>query len=123
MQSTLAQAYRPSVHVLPARYLLTPSADLYNAFLAPNSPCELNIDHSLRSSLALCMIRPLDDDAVMLTNLREVVQLFELAQAQVYKLMSTVRRRVLAHPKPDADQITGFGAQVCPRSQICSCVT
>ena len=65
---------------------------LYNAFLAPNAPCELNIDHTLRNNLALCMVRPLGNEDTMLRNLQEVVELFELAQNSVYKLMSSVRR-------------------------------
>lgn len=64
---------------------------LYNAFLAPNAPCELNIDHTLRNNLALCMVRPLGNEVTMLRNLREVVELFELAQNSVYKLMASVR--------------------------------
>jgi Regulator of G protein signaling domain len=65
---------------------------LYNAFLAPNAPCELNIDHTLRNNLALCMVRPLGNEDTMLRNLQEVVELFELAQNSVYKLMSSVCR-------------------------------
>jgi hypothetical protein len=65
---------------------------LYNAFLAPNAPCELNIDHTLRNNLALCMVRPLGNEDTMLRNLQEVVELFELAQNSVHKLMSSVRR-------------------------------
>ncbi|KAL8932302.1 MAG: hypothetical protein Q9216_006893 [Gyalolechia sp. 2 TL-2023] len=62
---------------------------LYNAFLAPGSPCELNIDHNLRNSLAGRMTRAVGDDRDMLHGLQEVVQLFREAQASVFKLMSS----------------------------------
>src|SRR2546423_5417445 len=73
---------------------------LYNAFLAPNAPCELNIDHTLRNKLALCMVRPLGNEDTMLRNLQEVVELFELAQHSVYKLMSSVRRLAIRFLPP-----------------------
>jgi GTPase-activating protein SST2 len=63
---------------------------LYNAFLAPGSPCELNIEHGLRNSLASRMTKAVGDDDSMLKSLQEVVQLFELAQNSVFKLMSSV---------------------------------
>lgn len=63
---------------------------LYNAFLAPGSPCELNIDHNLRNSLAGRMTRAVGDDDSMLKSLQEVVSLFRDAQASVFKLMSSV---------------------------------
>jgi hypothetical protein len=73
----------------------SPAADfsllgLYNAFLAPGSPCELNIEHALRNSLASRMTRAVGDDASMLKSLTEVVSLFEMAQTSVFKLMSSV---------------------------------
>lgn len=63
---------------------------LYNAFLAPGSPCELNIDHALRNSLASRMTKAVGDDESMLKSLQEVEQLFEMAQTSVFKLMSSV---------------------------------
>jgi GTPase-activating protein SST2 len=63
---------------------------LYNAFLAPGSPCELNIDHALRNSLAGRMTRAVGDEESMLKSLHEVVELFEHAQVSVFKLMSSV---------------------------------
>ena len=63
---------------------------LYNAFLAPGSPCELNIDHNLRNSLAGRMTRAVGDDDSMLKSLQEVVSLFKEAQVSVFKLMSSV---------------------------------
>ena len=68
---------------------------MYNAFLAPGSPCELNIDYALRNSLAGRMTRAVSDDASMLISLTEVVNLFELAQLSVFKLMSSVSFRSL----------------------------
>ncbi|KAL9008974.1 MAG: hypothetical protein Q9173_005954 [Seirophora scorigena] len=62
---------------------------LYNAFLAPGSPCELNIDHNLRNSLASRMTRAVGDDTAMLQGLQEVVALFKEAQMSVFKLMSS----------------------------------
>ncbi|KAI4175705.1 MAG: hypothetical protein LQ348_006126 [Seirophora lacunosa] len=62
---------------------------LYNAFLAPGSPCELNIDHNLRNSLASRMTRAVGDDTAMLQGLQEVVALFKEAQISVFKLMSS----------------------------------
>jgi len=69
---------------------LTPTG-LYNAFLAPGSPNELNIDHGLRTQLATRMTRAVGDDAAMLQSLNEVAQLFEKAQNSIFKLMSSVR--------------------------------
>jgi GTPase-activating protein SST2 len=63
---------------------------LYNAFLAPGSPCELNIEHSLRNSLASRMTKAVGDDDSMYKSLQEVVNLFEQAQTSVFKLMYSV---------------------------------
>jgi GTPase-activating protein SST2 len=62
---------------------------LYNAFLAPGSPCELNIDSTLRQDMAsrMTMAVAKDEDS-MYANLREVANLFERARAQVFKLMA-----------------------------------
>lgn len=71
------------------RDTLAAAYGIYNAFLAPGSPCELNIDHSLRNSLASRMTRAVGDEDSMLKSLREVVELFEMAQTSVFKLMSS----------------------------------
>ncbi|KAL3470633.1 regulator of G protein signaling domain-containing protein [Aspergillus californicus] len=71
------------------RETLAAAYGLYNAFLAPGSPCELNIDHALRNSLASRMTKAVGDDESMLKSLQEVVQLFEMAQTSVFKLMSS----------------------------------
>ncbi|KAI4163307.1 MAG: hypothetical protein LQ342_003042 [Letrouitia transgressa] len=71
------------------RESLAAAYGLYNAFLAPGSPCELNIDHNLRNSLAGRMTRAVGDDDSMLQGLQEVVDLFREAQVSVFKLMSS----------------------------------
>lgn len=62
---------------------------IYNAFLAPGSPCELNIDHLLRNQLATRMTKAVGQDAAMVESLREVTKLFEEAQLSVFKLMAS----------------------------------
>ena len=63
---------------------------IYNAFLAPGSPCELNIDHLLRNQLATRMTKAVGQDAAMIDSLKEVTKLFEEAQTSVFKLMASV---------------------------------
>ena len=64
---------------------------LYNAFLAPGSPCELNIDHTLRQDMASRMTRAVaKDERSMYSSLKDVAALFERAQQQVFKLMAGV---------------------------------
>lgn len=63
---------------------------IYNAFLAPGSPCELNIDHLLRNQLATRMTKAVGEDAAMVESLKEVTKLFEDAQLSVFKLMASV---------------------------------
>ena len=62
----------------------------YNAFLAQGSPCELNLEHSLRLDLAARMAKAVDDneDAIR-AALNEVVALFERARSQVLRLMAS----------------------------------
>ncbi|TVY83591.1 Developmental regulator flbA, partial [Lachnellula suecica] len=62
---------------------------IYNAFLAPGSPCELNIDHLLRNQLATRMTKAVGQDGAMIDSLREVTKLFEEAQISVFKLMAS----------------------------------
>lgn len=71
------------------RETLASAYGLYNAFLAPGSPCELNIDHSLRSALASRMTRAVGEDEQMIQSLDEVAQLFEQALNSVFKLMAS----------------------------------
>ncbi|PUU78697.1 regulator of G protein signaling domain-domain-containing protein [Tuber borchii] len=71
------------------RETLAAAYGLYNAFLAPGSPCELNIDHTLRQDMASRMTRAVaKDDNAMYSSLREVAALFDRAQQQVFKLMA-----------------------------------
>lgn len=62
---------------------------MYNAFLAPGSPCELNIDHNLRNALAGRMTRAVGEDEQMVRSLDEVATLFDQAQSSVFKLMAS----------------------------------
>ncbi|OIW32162.1 RGS-domain-containing protein [Coniochaeta ligniaria NRRL 30616] len=62
---------------------------IYNAFLAPGSPCELNIDHQLRNNLATRMTKAVGQDVAMIDTLHEVTSLFEDAQNAVFKLMAS----------------------------------
>ena len=71
------------------RVLLTRPV-LYNSFLAPGAPSELNIDRSLRDRLDSRMIKTNTDYGSMRKNLEEIVELFELAQATVFRLMAIV---------------------------------
>jgi hypothetical protein len=71
------------------RETLAAAYGLYNAFLAPGSPCELNIDHTLRQDMASRMTRAVArDDSSMYNSLKDVATLFERAQQQVFKLMA-----------------------------------
>jgi hypothetical protein len=70
---------------------------IYNAFLAPGSPCELNIDHLLRNQLATRMTKAVGQDAAMIDSLKEVTKLFEEAQLSVFKLMASVSIGSFSH--------------------------
>lgn len=75
---------------------------IYNAFLAPGSPCELNIDHQLRNSLATRMTKAVGQDKAMIETLQEVTNLFEEAQNAVFKLMASVSVLILGVVFPSA---------------------
>ncbi|RKF65243.1 Developmental regulator flbA [Golovinomyces cichoracearum] len=62
---------------------------IYNAFLAPGSPNELNIDHMLRNQLATRMTKAVGQDGAMVESLEEVTKLFQEAQNSVFKLMAS----------------------------------
>ncbi|KAI8934231.1 hypothetical protein NX059_008977 [Plenodomus lindquistii] len=92
------------------RETLAAAYGLYNAFLAPGSPNELNIDHGLRTQLATRMTRAVGDDAAMLQSLNEVASLFEKAQNSIFKLMSSDSvPKFIKHPKY-APQLRGLDA-------------
>ncbi|KAF2117623.1 regulator of G protein signaling domain-containing protein [Lophiotrema nucula] len=92
------------------RETLAAAYGLYNAFLAPGSPNELNIDHALRTQLATRMTRAVGDDAAMMQSLVEVALLFEKAQNSIFKLMSSDSvPKFIKHPKYAA-QLRGLDA-------------
>lgn len=62
---------------------------LYNAFLAAGSPCELNIDHSLRNRVALEMTSLSGEDRMSASYLEKVINLFQAAQVAIFKLMAS----------------------------------
>ncbi|ERS97713.1 hypothetical protein HMPREF1624_05884 [Sporothrix schenckii ATCC 58251] len=98
---------------------------IYNAFLAPGSPCELNIDHQLRNNLATRMTKAVGQDTAMIDTLHEVTTLFEDAQNAVFKLMASDSvPKFLRHPKYehtlrnyDFDAIVIGGNRMPERSQ------
>lgn len=71
------------------RETLAAAYDLYNAFLAPGSPCELNIDHTLRNALVGRMTKFELPDVELLHTVKEVIQLYDQAQNSVFKLMAS----------------------------------
>ncbi|KAI9664791.1 MAG: hypothetical protein M1821_006239 [Bathelium mastoideum] len=88
-QASVASASQGNAKLEIIRETLASAYSLYNAFLAPGSPCELNIDHSLRNALASRMTRAVGDDKSMVASLREVANLFQRAQNSVFKLMAS----------------------------------
>lgn len=91
---------------------------IYNAFLAPGSPCELNIDHQLRNNLATRMTKAVGQDVAMIDTLHEVTALFEDAQNAVFKLMASVSSRVLSYFGPVTHIFAGFGSQIPSQPQV-----
>jgi hypothetical protein len=81
----------PSRNLDVVKETMASAYGIYNAFLAPGSPCELNIDHMLRSQLATRMTKAVGQDTAMIDSLKEVTKLFEDAQISVFKLMASVR--------------------------------
>lgn len=74
------------------RDILAMSYTIYNTFLAPGAPCELNLDHVLRHEIATQMARPTTGHHLdILTTLRDIAALFWKAQDQCFKLMAAVR--------------------------------
>ncbi|KAF2228508.1 Sst2-like protein [Viridothelium virens] len=88
-QASVANANQGNAKLEIIRETLASAYSLYNAFLAPGSPCELNIDHSLRNALASRMTRAVGDDKSMVASLKEVANLFQRAQNSVFKLMAS----------------------------------
>ena len=72
------------------RECLAKAYALYNAYLANGSPCELNLDYTLRTALATKMAGTvLNTDVAIRDAVIEVMALVERAQQQVYKLMAS----------------------------------
>ncbi|KAI0595075.1 regulator of G protein signaling domain-containing protein [Biscogniauxia sp. FL1348] len=98
---------------------------IYNAFLAPGSPCELNIDHQLRNNLATRMTKAVGQDVAMIETLHEVTALFEDAQNAVFKLMASdsvpkfLRNAKYEHTLKnyDFDSVVVGGSRIPERSQ------
>ncbi|KAM0546203.1 hypothetical protein ACHAPJ_010987 [Fusarium lateritium] len=72
-----------------ANELLSQSHVVFNTFLAPGSPREVNINHKLRSSLSQRMTKAQALDATVSDTLKEVTSLLESAQEAVFRLMAT----------------------------------
>ncbi|GJJ07735.1 hypothetical protein Clacol_001940 [Clathrus columnatus] len=77
---------------------------IYNKYLAPSSPCELNIDHGLRNELVAYLsevitdmtgkafqgrVEPEHASAVNATQLQTMIRLYERIQTHVFRLMAT----------------------------------
>ncbi|KAI0437298.1 CPRGS-1 [Xylaria telfairii] len=105
--------------------IMAQAYSIYNAFLAPGSPCELNIDHQLRSNLATRMTKAVGQDVAMIDTLHEVMTLFEDAQNAVFKLMASdsvpkfLRNTKYEHTLKnyDFDSIVVSGSRAPERSQ------
>ncbi len=101
------------LHQVRSDGVLLTYVGLYNQFLAPGSPCELNIDHNLRNGLAGRMTRAVGDYESMVSGLQEVVPLFQAAQNSVFKLMSSVRSPTSVHT---LYELNSSGRTPCPSS-------
>ncbi|KAH8587014.1 regulator of G-protein signaling [Bisporella sp. PMI_857] len=82
-----SSANRALGNLASAQEALASAYALYNAFIAPGSPCELNIDYLLRNQLAIRMTKAGGQDAAIVESLVDVSKLFEQAQLSVVKLM------------------------------------
>lgn len=100
------------------RETLASAYSLYNAFLAPGSPCELNIDHNLRNALAGRMTRAVGEDEQMLQSLDEVAHLFDQAQSSVFKLMASVSSMANDNQRAEADSTVGFRSKVLEGAKV-----
>ncbi|CZR37158.1 putative developmental regulator flbA [Fusarium proliferatum ET1] len=88
--ATRAAQKSPNTNAMDGiKEIMASAYGIYNAFLAPGSPCELNIDHQLRNNLATRMTKAVGQDVAMIDTLQEVTSLFEDAQNAVFKLMAS----------------------------------
>lgn len=69
--------------------ILAAAYDLYNAFLAPGSPCELNIEHALRNALVTKMSQFDLPSGDRLPSVLALLRLYDQAQSSVFKLMAS----------------------------------
>ncbi|QPC59656.1 hypothetical protein HYE67_001887 [Fusarium culmorum] len=69
--------------------LLSTAHVIFNTFLAPGSPREVNVNHKIRSSLMQRMTQAQSLDATVADTLKEVTSLLETAHDAVFKLMAT----------------------------------
>ncbi|KAM5353359.1 hypothetical protein ACJ41O_000009 [Fusarium nematophilum] len=74
---------------IKANELLSESHVLFNIFLAPGSPREVNINHRLRLSLSERMTTAQSSDSTIADTLKEVMSLLENAQNAIFKLMAS----------------------------------
>lgn len=72
-----------------ANELLSQSYVIFNTYLAPGSPLEVNINHRLRASLSQRMTKAQSQNSTVSDTLKEVTALLENAQSAVFKLMAT----------------------------------
>ncbi|KAK4688035.1 GTPase-activating protein SST2, partial [Tremellales sp. Uapishka_1] len=83
--------------------LITMAFIIYNSYLAPASPCELNIDHNLRGELITYMNQVMSDkdaglkgtlepgigNTLHASQLQTMVKLYERIQGYIFRLMAT----------------------------------
>ncbi|KAF8338973.1 regulator of G protein signaling domain-containing protein [Cantharellus anzutake] len=85
------------------RDLISMTFVIYNTYLAPGSPCELNIDHTLRNELLHYLtdvlknttgkqlsgkVDPEDAETLNATQLSAMIKLYERIQTNVFRLMA-----------------------------------
>ena len=78
--------------------------EIYNTYIAPSSPCELNIDHSLRGELVSYLSQVMTDitgksfqgklepeqaSSLNATQLQAMIRLYDRIQTHVFRLMAT----------------------------------
>lgn len=113
-----AGAARSNTGLDAIRETMASAYGIYNAFLAPGSPCELNIDHMLRNQLATRMTKAVGQDSALVDSLREVSRLFEEAQLSVFKLMASVSFLSPASPTPVLTLSLGLRSKVHEECQV-----
>ncbi|POS85786.1 Regulator of G-protein signaling [Erysiphe pulchra] len=87
--SKSSKSEKTSLNLDSVKETMASAYGIYNAFLAPGSPNELNIDHMLRNQLATRMTKAIGQNSAMIESLEEVTKLFQEAQKSVFKLMAS----------------------------------